>query len=122
MKTKDKEKNMPTKPKLPKARVMWADFNFCDMAGRDAAKLFEKPDRITGRIPVLVIPFPSRKAAESARKFWSLTESERVERLAEAIFAHKNPHESWASWKRGTVAEGCREYARACLAAMGGRK
>jgi len=55
-----------TDKKMPKGRVMYADFNWCDMAGRDAAKLFTKPNPASH--PVAVIPCKSVKQARALVK------------------------------------------------------
>lgn len=76
----------PTQPrKVPKARVMFTD---------PSGTVFEKCQisRIVGgnwtftNIPVLVLPFPSLKSAKAAKRFWKLSEEERVEAVAKAMF------------------------------------
>lgn len=93
-------------PKLPAPRVMWAHPKRMIMCSTNY-------DSDPEFVVYACIPFPSRKAAESARKFWALTPEERVERLARAM--QKVDGMSWE------IAQTLyRVQARACLAAMGG--
>lgn len=98
--------------KLPRARAMWAH----------PKRMIMCRTNYDGDLKCYVCaPMPSRKSARQRAKFENLSEGEKVERLAEAIFTFRNPTEPWKKWRKGAVAEGCIEYAHAAIAVMEGR-
>lgn len=103
--------------KVPKARVMYRD-----RAGSIHDEKLHAGDGCPASDPVAVLPFPTARAACAAVKVHNMTHEQRVELVAEAIYANERRHEPQKmTWKTtwGQVREAYRKDARAALSALG---
>lgn len=97
---------MKPKPKLPRARVMWAH----------PKRMIMCRTNYSGDLTCYaVLPMPSLKSARARAKWENLSEEEKVERLAKAIKRDDDNYKGPADDRSLRIST-----ARACLAVMGG--
>jgi hypothetical protein len=87
--------------KRPKAEVVRAGF---------------LPRLLSANCPRVIIPFATPAEARAFARFWGLSEGERVEAVAEAMFKYRYPRDAWVSKAPFTLF--WRHSARAVLALL----
>jgi hypothetical protein len=104
--------------KLPKARVAFLHQTF----GDDDVFVAKKPYKTARGIHCVIVERATPAEARAFARFFSLSEGERVEAVAMALFQLELAGHSWEQWKAGPMGEECRKQARAVLALLAGER
>lgn len=87
--------------KVLKARVMFcceADLRETKGTSQQPFECVEESSNYGHRLPVLLLPFPTLRSAKAAKRFWGLSEDQKLDAIATALMNHdSSPVRYWST-------------------------